>query len=148
MVFDPEAAPTEHRAFMAWYGTQTEWREGAYEDPDTTSEKLRAWLFDMIPVFPPLNKVLSDEELPRDDTAAADYSMGAHFIYACFAWSKTDLAYRNVFDLAAKHRLGFFDVSGADQEVWLPAASGTLSLAHTKSASSLLGKVQAFFRKA
>ena len=33
MVFEPEAAPREHAAFMAWYFELTKWNDGPYDDP-------------------------------------------------------------------------------------------------------------------
>jgi hypothetical protein len=49
-------------------------------------------------------------------------------------------------DLAAKHDLGFFNVSSADEEVWLPAA-GRLTLAHQGGTTSLLKKARKLFRR-
>jgi hypothetical protein len=48
-----------------------------------------------------------------------------------FAWSKAELAYQTTLDLAAKHDLGFFNVSSPGEEVWLPA-EGRLILAHQR----------------
>ena len=49
-------------------------------------------------------------------------------IYCSFAWSKADLAYRIVFELAPKHGVGFFDVSSQDSKLWLPK-NGRLAVA-------------------
>ena len=69
--------------------------------------------------FPDMNS-LATAEIDPDDGSLSDYSIGKQAIYAGFAWSKAETAYRTTFDLAAKHGLGFFDVSSMDEEVWLP----------------------------
>ena len=147
MVFEPEAAPRDHQSFMEWYGKQTKWNEGhSYGDPAITSQRLRAWFADINELFPTLNGIFSEEQLPKDEVTASEYSIGTQIIYGCFAWSKVEDAYRAVFDLAAKHQLGFSNVSSNDEEVWLPGADG-LVLAHQKQPPSLLAHLKAFFRK-
>jgi hypothetical protein len=42
MVFEPEAAPKDHDAFMEWYVNLTKWNDGPYDDPAQTSARLRA----------------------------------------------------------------------------------------------------------
>ena len=87
------------------------------------------------PFFPPLNGVFAKKELPEDESTAADYSLGTQMIYIAFAWSKAELAYQTTLDLAAKHDLGFFNISSQDEEVWLPA-EGRLILAHQRGTTS------------
>ena len=136
MVFEPEAAPKGHSGFLEWCAEQTKWNEGhSYNDPRVTSARLRAWFLDVIRLFPPLNGVFAEKELPEDEATAADYSIGTQMIYIAFAWSKAELAYQATFDLAAKHHLGFFNISSQDEEVWLPT-EGQLILAHQKGTTS------------
>jgi hypothetical protein len=145
MVFEPEAAPKDHRRFLDWYFEQTKWNEGhSYGDPAVTSHSLRDWFSEISNTFPPLNGVFSKEELPDDEASATDYSIGRQIIYAAFAWSKVDSAYQAVIDLAAKHHLGFFNVSSDLEEVWLPR-SGQLILAHQKMPLTLLEKLRRRF---
>jgi hypothetical protein len=147
MVFEPEAAPKDHQRFLDWYFEQTKWNEGhSYGDPAITSNRLRDWFVDISNMFPPLNGVFSKEELPDDEASATDYSIGKQIIYAAFAWSKSDSAYQTVFDLAAKHNLGFFNVSSDLEEVWLPR-SGQLMLTHQKMPLTAFDKVRRFFDK-
>jgi hypothetical protein len=54
MVFEPEAAPKDHDAFMEWYLNLTKWNEGPYDDPARTSARLRAWVQEMRRMFPEL----------------------------------------------------------------------------------------------
>jgi hypothetical protein len=84
-----------------------------------------------------LNGPLAEEELPEDEPTATDYAIGKKVIYVAFAWSKAELAYQTTLSIAAKHNLGFFDVSSKDEEVWLPAA-GRLMLAHQRRSPGLL----------
>jgi hypothetical protein len=140
MVFEPGAAPPTHGSFISWYRKQTKWGEGhSYGDPSITSARLRAWLLDIAARFPSIDDGLSG--LPADDGALSDYSIGKQFIYASFAWSRAEDAYRTVFDLAGKHALGFFDVSSNGQEIWLPS-NGGLVLLHQERKPSMLAKIK------
>jgi hypothetical protein len=146
MVFETGAAPKEHKGFIEWYFRQTKWSEGhSYNDPGVASARLQAWFSDMILAFPPLNGPLAKEELPDDEGTASDYSIGRQFIYIGFAWSKAEAAYQAVVSLAAKHQLGFFDVSSSEEEVWLPGKS-SLTLAHKKNPPTLLGRIKRLLR--
>jgi hypothetical protein len=86
---------------------------------------------EIIQAFPPMNGPLSQADLPEDEASATDYSVGKFVVYCCFAWSKAELAYETVFELAQKHGVGFFNVSSGKEEVWLPSKD-KLSLAHSK----------------
>jgi hypothetical protein len=131
MVFDPQVAPKERVAFMAWFDEQSEWEEGhSYDNPEVCTPGLRAWFLDMIQTFPALNGPYATDDLPEDEASATDYSVGQSVIYAAFAWSKAELAYEAMFKLANKHGVGFFNVSSDSADVWLPNQVGDLSLAH------------------
>lgn len=130
MVFAPEAAPKDREAFLAWYDEQSEWEEEhSYDDPAVSTPALRAWFLEMIQTFPALNAPFAPRELPEEDGAVTDYSVGRSVIYAAFAWSRAQQAHEDVARLAAKHGVGFFDVSSARSEVWRPDGRGGLSLA-------------------
>jgi hypothetical protein len=119
MVFDPNAAPREREEFLAWYGVQTEWAEDhSYDDPKVTSPSLTNWFAEMIEVFPPLNGPFAS--IDYDNPKVTDYSIGRSVIYAAFGWSQAELAFEAVDRLAAKHGVGFFDVSGEDGEIRFP----------------------------
>jgi hypothetical protein len=130
MVFEPAAAPRERGDFIDWYERQTEWSEGhSYDDPTVSSPKLRAWFMEMMEQFPPMNGPLSRRDLPQwSDATITDYSVGKNVIYAAFAGSVGEKAYALMFELAQKHGVGFYDVSG-DGEVWLPV-KGKFVVAH------------------
>ena len=105
---------------------------------DTTiqpSVRLRALVLDLVVRFPALNGPLSPRELPEDESAPADYSIGRQVVYGAFAWSRAHEAFALVKELAGKHGVGFFDVSGPDEAVWFPSAGG-LKLAHSKRGPS------------
>lgn len=123
MVFEPDAPPKEPRAFMNWYRQITEWSEGHnYDDPANTTETLRAWYHDMRRVFLPMNgpDAAGDDV---DTTKIAGYTCARSVIYADFRWPAAEEAQRISFDLAKKHRLGFWDVSFSE-DVWGPEAGG------------------------
>jgi hypothetical protein len=123
MVFDPDAAPRDRTAFMAWYARQTQWTEAhGYNNPDVPTPALRAWFGEIIQWFPPMNGPLRSDDV--DDPRVTDYSVGESVIYGAFAWSQADAAHQRMKGLAAKHRVGFFDV--ASNEVSLPTPGGQL----------------------
>jgi hypothetical protein len=131
MVFEPEAAPKDHDAFMQWYFTLTKWNDGPYDDPARTSTRLRAWVQGMQRTFPDMNTPEAEIHLQDDDGVLANYTIGRQFVYAGFAWSKAVAAAGEAERLATLHGVGFFDVSSNGEEVWLPV-HGTLELAHKK----------------
>jgi hypothetical protein len=131
MVFEPEAAPKDHDAFMEWCVNLTKWNDGRYDDPARTSARLRAWVQEMRRMFPDMNTPEAEIHLQDDDGVLADYTIGRQFVYAGFAWSKAVAAAGEAERLAKLHGVGFFDVSSNGEEVWLPA-NGTLKLAHQK----------------
>lgn len=130
LVFDPDAAPSERTAFLAWFEAQSEWSEPhSYEDPAVASPRLQAWFREMIQTFPPLNG--EDATTDYDDPRVADYSIGTQLIYVGFGWSQVEPAYEAVHRLAGEHGLGFYDVSSEAGAVWLPN-EGSLWLLHSE----------------
>ena len=120
MVFDPDSAPRNRKAFMAWFEKQAEWSEKhGYDDPKVSTPALRAWFLEMIKKYPAMNGPYATEE-DNDDSEVTDYSVGKIVIYGAFAWSVADAAHKHMTKLAAKHAVGFFDVSSDDGGVWLP----------------------------
>jgi hypothetical protein len=129
MVFAPEAAPSQRGAFLDWYGQQTECGEDqAYDNPAVSAPALQAFFAELAAEFP----VAQEEADPSEEEAGTDYTIGHSLIYMSFLdWDKIDKAHDAVFCLAAKHALGFFDVSSDLAEVWLPDQKGGLRLAHS-----------------
>lgn len=133
MVFDPGIAPTEGPApFIEWYDAQAD--AEAVEDINTdygdsarTTPLLRAWFLNMIKEFP------TDPDPQDEFERAAQYSIENGMIYINFSWSDTEAAYEATYRLAAKHGVGFFDVSSEDGKVWLPEPPGELRVAFKTS---------------
>ena len=121
MVFEPGAAPSDRADFMTWYNDQTQWSEPhGYNDPSVTGARLRAWYDDMTAEYPNMNGPdISDDDF--DNPKLTDYSIGQSVIYAAFAWSQAEGAYRAMRALATKHGAGFFDVSADEGEIWEPS---------------------------
>ncbi|WP_217648185.1 hypothetical protein [Paenibacillus sp. OK003] len=46
-----------------------------------------------------------------------EYSLGKEMIYAAFAWSVAEDAYKMMHELARQHNVGFFDVNGSDGKI-------------------------------
>jgi hypothetical protein len=142
MVFETESAPRDHSDFMEWYGRLTKWSEDhGYNDPALASERLRGWFKEIIRIFPPMLGRFQEEPVPVDEASSSDYAIGTDFIYASFAWSKSEAAYMTVARLAEKYHLGLFNASSSSEEVWVPADRG-LVLAHDKSPQSLIGRIK------
>ena len=60
-----------------------------------------------------------------------DHCIGQSVIYSAFRWSQCRGAYSTVFELARKHGIGFYDVSGAEGQVWLPDSKGDFVCVHS-----------------
>jgi hypothetical protein len=140
MVFEPEAAPREHAAFMAWYFELTKWNDGPYDDPGRSSHRLRAWITEMQRTFPDMNS-LEAADLLDDDGVLSDYTIGREFCYVSFAWSKAVAAAGEAERLAGLHGVGFFDVSSDGEAVYLPVG-GKLEIAHRKRPPSMLERLR------
>jgi len=152
MVFEPDAVPETHPEFLEWYTRQTKWRENhGYNDPGLASEHLRAWLEEILRIFPAMDGAPPVPELPEppppgssaEEASSSDYAIGADFIYASFAWSKAEMAYMTVSRLAEKYGLGLFNASSTGEEVWIPEG-GRMALAHDKGPPSLVGRIKEF----
>jgi len=119
MVFEPTAAPRARKDFMLWYKQQTQWSEGhGYNDPKVSSKPLRAWFMEMIETFPAMNGPYASDDV--DNEKVTDYSIGKDVIYAAFAWSLLDPAFKSMAALAKKHNVGFFDVSADEGAIVFP----------------------------
>ena len=124
MVFAPEAAPPKRAAFLDWYEEQTEWDDDqALDNPALATPALQAFYAELSAEFPPAQD---------DIEAGTEYTIGPALIYMSFLdWDKIDRAHEAVYSLAAKHGLGFFDVSSDLAEAWLPDKKGGLRIAHS-----------------
>jgi hypothetical protein len=127
LAFDPATVPKGRKRFLAWYEKLTGWAEGHdYNDPASTTSALRAWYNDMRKSYRNMNGpgAPTDEELASPDleNRLADYSFAPHAIYATFAWSEAENVYPLFRELAVKHDVGFYDVSGdeGDGEIHFP----------------------------
>jgi hypothetical protein len=126
MVFDAAAAPRDRTQFLAWYEKQSEWQEShGYNDPEVPAPVLKKWFREIIKAFPPMNGPLASDD--PDNPKVTDYSLGRAVICGAFAWSEAEAAYMHVKELAAKHGVGFFDVSGDDGDIWWPVPEWKLS---------------------
>jgi len=143
-VFEPAAAPPNHEGFIAWYREQTKWGESHdYNDPMATTAALRGWFLEMIQTFPALNGPYA-KEANIGNPKTADYSFGKSMIYVTFAWSEMNDARPTMFALAKKHRVGFFDVSANDGEVWLPRKAEYIHVFGKGDSSKALGEMRVY----
>jgi hypothetical protein len=125
VVFDAAVAPHDRGAFEAWFGEQTGWREDhSYDDPAVCTTGLRAWFFDIIERFPPMNGPYVRESTadydPDDDPRMTDYAIGRHLIQAGFAYSESEAALESVMELSDKHGLGIVSFNEKSFDAFLP----------------------------
>ncbi len=136
MVFDAKVAPHDRKAFMAWHDKQLELQvTDDCNNPQLPTPALQSWFRDIIEVYRPMNGPLASGD--SDDPKVTDYGLGRAVIYAAFAWSEAKAAHKFVKELAAKHGVGFFDVSSDDGDIWLPTPSGELTKASSEMNSTL-----------
>ncbi len=126
MVFDAAAAPRDRTRFLAWYEKRAEWQEShGYNDPEIPAPGLKKWFREIINTYPPMNGPLARDD--PDNPKVTDYSLGRSAIHGAFAWSEAEAAYKHVKELADKHGVGFFHVSGDDGDIWWPVSQWKLS---------------------
>ena len=110
-VFDTTTVNDECEYFLDWYRRKTEWKEGLdYSDYKNMTVNLRAFFVDMTVNFPAMNGKLSI--LEEDSSKVTDYCCAGNLLHMAFAWSVREQAYNQVTELAKKHQVGFYDVSG------------------------------------
>jgi hypothetical protein len=125
-VFDPDVAPLTRVEFRKWFDEQTQWSEShGYNDPEIPILPLRNWLREMIVTFPTMNGPLRSSN--HDDPRVTDYSLGRNIIYGAFAGSVGNAAYNRAFDLAQKHRVGFYNPSDTPSDIWIAGLAGHLT---------------------
>lgn len=127
MVFDPASAPRKRAAFLEWYEQQQGGDEEVppSDDPKSLTPALQSWFAEMIEMFPPLNGPLAKDE-NIDNPKTTDYGLARTYVYACFGWSQADEAYKHTVAVAEKHRVGLFNVSSDEGDVWVPGSRGKL----------------------
>jgi hypothetical protein len=131
--FDPSAAASDD-TLLAWYHDQAEWSEPhSYLDPAVSTPSLRAFYRDLITVFPPMN----GPDAPADDPDAdTDYAIGTTILYACFRWSKADLAREVFIRLGQAHGVGVCEISETPAVVHRPTGAATARVSSTASTIS------------
>jgi hypothetical protein len=126
MVFDVTAAPRNREEFLNWFKEQSESRESIdSNDPESPVPLLRHWFREIIKTFPPMNGPLATDD--HDSPRVTDYELRPSFIVALFAWSEAKAAYKAVKESAAKHSVGFYDLSGKEGDIWFPVPGWKLS---------------------
>jgi len=130
LVFDPAIVRYQDAAeFAAWYENFTNWSDGRdYNSAAGTTVPLQIWFHDIRKTYPAMNGPFA---APHEtwslstESKITDYSLGNEAIYVAFSWSEASGAFETVIRLAAKHELGFYNVSG-EGDVWVPDGNGNL----------------------
>lgn len=122
MVFDTEDAPRSEEAFLAWYEARMDAaEEGDYMNPATTTQRLRGWYEEMCKNWPSMNDPELMDDIEQSGDRLTGYTFGTDLIYCDFRWSIAEEAYKAALDLAEKHKVGFFNASGAGFQVVFPS---------------------------
>jgi hypothetical protein len=127
MVFDPDAAPTDRDAFLAWVDSQSD--DVELFDPtrsEFSTRNLRLWLEEMLKTFPAMNGPYVTADQDGDDLHVTDYDISRTNIYACFAWPLAEESYLAVMSLAEKYGIGVYDISDPEGTIWRPGSDGLL----------------------
>ncbi len=121
MVFDTTVAPHDRTQFLKWCDELEDSED--YHRPDSNFDviapPMKDWFLEIIKTFPAMNGRFAVDD--PDNPKSTDYTIGRSTIFASFAWSHAEHAYKLVKELAARHGVGFFDVSGRDGDIWWPA---------------------------
>ena len=107
--------------FLAWYDQVTKWDEDIdYNDYRHATPSLQSWFLEMKDIVRPMNGEFAppDDEFDCGDYKEADYTIGKDHIYVAFAWSDAERVYPLVKELAKKHDVAFFDVSGSGDLIY------------------------------
>jgi hypothetical protein len=129
IVFDVQASPRDRLGFLNWYKEQVRWFEDhSYDDDALATPQLRVWFSEMRQGFPALNGSYSTDDL--DNPRLTEYKIGQHIICASFGWAEAPNGLKEMFRLATKHKVGFFDVSAIEGGVWMPNSSGRYLRVH------------------
>lgn len=141
LVFDPEVAPKDNRDFLSWYRALMQGQDGRdTNSPDVMSGRLLQFFAAIRTSFPPMNgpfafdyqanmrpvlpartpfwqQLMGRKPAPAPpapvivEAFVTDYMLTPNAIYMSFVWSVAEQAKREVFGLAMKNGLGFFEVS-------------------------------------
>lgn len=111
MLFDRRQRFRTYKEFIAWYNDSVDNQDSDYK---VTTPNLQQWFLDIKDILRPLNGEISprDEELDCGEFPEAEYGFGKEFIYLELAQANREKALEIVMDLARKHHLAYFDISG------------------------------------
>ena len=143
MIFNPSSAPKNRDGFMQWYAKQTEWTEDhGYDDPKVASEDIQNWFLEMINTFPAMNGPYATQDLESD--YITDYCIGQDMMYIGFRWTVAEEAYGKTLELAEKHKVGFFDVSANQGNIFFPNENGGLGKVDNPDKESSIEEIKAW----
>jgi hypothetical protein len=142
MVFNLNTAPQSETEFLKWYDEQTEWNEDhSYVDPIVTSPELKNWFLEMTQIFPAMNGPYAlDDDNEVYNEYITDYIIGKNSVYTSFRWTVAEKAYPKMLELAKKHKVGFFDVSGSC-DIIIPCENGVYESLQRRNDSKAWWKI-------
>ena len=121
MVLDKHKRYNTSNEFLEWYNNQIE----SLENIDTNNYRhatsnLQSWFLEMKNIVRPLNGEFApfDEELDCGDYHEADYCIAKDSIYMAIAWSDVERVFSLVKDMARKHDVALYDVSGSGDVIY------------------------------
>lgn len=103
---------------LTWYDDVTQWGDDVdYNDYIHTTKSLMDWFLEMKEIIPPLNGPFAptDKEVGDGKYPVADYCIAKDAIYVSLSFDNVEETREIAFDLAKKHNLSFFDISGSNE---------------------------------
>lgn len=118
MVIDRHHRIKNCKEFLTWYDDVIQWKDEAdYNDYRHATESVQQWFMEMKDVAKPMNGDFAPtgNELGEGDHPEADYCIGKDFVYVALGWTDAGSTCQKAFELAKKHGLAFFDISGTSE---------------------------------
>ena len=118
MIIDHHPRFKNSKDFLTWYDDVTKWDDEVdYNDYSHTTKSLKDWFLEMKEIIPPLNGPFApaDKEMGNGKYPEADYCISKDAIYIALSFENVEETREIAFDLARKHKLSFFDISGSNE---------------------------------
>jgi len=115
MVLDRHPRFEKSKEFLSWYDKIIRWDEDLdFNDYSHATKPLQDWFLEIKELIPPLNGPFSPvgDNIGKSAYPEADYSISKDCIYIALSYEKIEETKAKVLELAKKHRLATFDISG------------------------------------
>ena len=134
IAFDPALAPRDRHDFLDWISRAFRSMDGPLgSDPARLSIELQGWHAELRQVFPSAGDPHAFAADTDGGSKNAAYRFAQHAVQASFEWSNAGPAMFRARKIAQAHRVGLFEASGADCNVWMVSNRGRFEIVHSAS---------------